>query len=534
MSTTTTPQRHIRGLPTVIDTTRSLFERPVSALQYGGYYTPPQSAHESRRPSLACSTYSEMPFSAASTATTFSLPPTPLHAEHVHPQMHAVYEEQSSNGLLPRLNASFDGCHQSSQSCDDLTFDHTLHAKANETDMWSMQATQASRLQTHPDYNSLQSFDHSQLGFQDLQMIGGTFDGQASGLHNTLLSASLNMLSGHAADTSAHPEPTWPFCEGGPSTNALQYDDTYQDVPTSVALAELSPQDDYATHQYSSYSSPLHEPALSSGFASSAASSFASGFTEPPSPIMDYSYDDEDYVVVKAERTTSPAPISKYGCGHGYSTDRARDRRRVSKRQRKAQNTQIRDIHGIEFKTEGDNIIFGPGGIEKLIETPNRKPHVCNFLLPNGDRCPQGFQRSEHLKRHSLSHAKKADCLLWCPVVKDDNTLCFFRSDRSDNTRDHFKTHLIPKPNGKRNERKPWVYLRDRILEEYTESAGRTPKDGERIFKAGREIVSKLQKWLETTPEDPKKWQDHEALQREHGFGAWSASSSTSRGRSKL
>ncbi|KAK6438618.1 hypothetical protein LTR95_005173 [Oleoguttula sp. CCFEE 5521] len=528
MSTTTTPQRHVR------DTTRSLFERPASALQYGGYYTPPQSAHESRRPSLACSTYSEMPFSAASTATSFSLPPTPIHAEHMHPQQHPVYGRQSSNGLLPALNASFGSCHQSTRSFEHLGFDLAVDAKANETDMWSMQVTQTSQIQPHPGYNSIQSFDHNQLGFQNSQVVGTNFDRQASGLHKTLLSASLNMLSGYATDTSAHLEPTWSFCEGVASELPLQYDDAYQNIPTSVALAELSPQDDYATHQYSSYSSPPNEPALSSGFASSAASSFAAGFTEPPSLMIDYSFEDEDYVVVKAEATTSPAPIPRYGRGASHSADRARDRRRVSKRQRKAQNTQIRDFHGIEFKTEGDNIAFGPGGIVPNWDTPNRKPRVCNFLLSNGSRCPQGFLRSEHLKRHSLSHANKADCLLWCPVVKDDHTLCFFRSDRSDNTRDHFKTHLIPKPNGKRNERKPWVYLRDRILEEYTESAGRTPKDGEKIFKAGREIVSKLQKWLETTPEDPRKWQEHEALQREHGFGAWSVNASTSRGRSKL
>jgi len=498
MSTTSTPHRQPRGVAIAgIDTTRASFEKPSAALHYGGYYTPPQSANESRRPSLACSSFSDMPYSATSTAASFSLPPTPVHSEMMYHSTHPVVEAQHTV-LMPTLNTSL-GVGHSPDDHEHLPLE--VH-KCDHSMAWSQSFApqqHAYEMDIPSCYNGLPaSYDESQSMWQDHTMMDSGFR-QTTGLDSTLFSTSHSMMPAPVTATSVCGEPSWSIVGDDPSPiHSMQYGSStangYYPVPEIVNPSHVNPQDEYMVQQYTPYDSPEQSPHdISAGFTSSAATSFCSEYADQYSPRMDYDEVD-DFVHIKADPTTSPT------LNDSLLINSSAPRRRkngVCKRQRRSQHIQSRiNTFGVDVVVEGDNLGIGHDG--QIVKCPRgqHKSHPCNATLEDGQFCTAKFVRSEHLKRHMSSHLAKDQRKFRCPVEK-----CTRQISRSDNYCDHFRTHLKPPAKNKRNVFCLWSTLSPLIARTYDE-------------KTSKKILDNLLRWLEN-PESDKEYPE---MQRVHGL----------------
>ena len=111
-STVTTPSRHARGMPLPDIDTRTLYMKPATALTFGGWLTPPQSAHESRRGSLAQSFQSDAPFSNASSIGAVSTPATPMHfSGHGGDPFSQPWPQHTANQMVSHLPAPLGSDH---------------------------------------------------------------------------------------------------------------------------------------------------------------------------------------------------------------------------------------------------------------------------------------------------------------------------------------------------------------------------------------------------------------------------------------
>lgn len=203
--------------------------------------------------------------------------------------------------------------------------------------------------------------------------------------------------------------------------------------------------------------------------------SFGFEFVEPPSPMNDYMEnrsDAEDFAFIKAEedRIKHETKMRQSGIIKRHSSKRCK-KRNVAWHQHEA--------GGIEVSCEGPQ--FRIDRPESHVPGINAKPHACTYLKDNGERCPARFQRSEHLKRHMGSHTNERSFV--CPIkecVKNKKGC-----QRPDNAGDHFRTHLRPPKNGKRNCHVEWDWLRPAILGTYENK------------RKAQNVIKNLQSWMD-------------------------------------
>lgn len=461
-----------------IDTDAS-FNKHSTAFQFNGCLTPPQSAHESRRPS-----YCDLPHSAASTATSFSVPPTPVHSVPHH-----TYYTQSQvlgDGLTHDV---FSG---NATSLSSRGFDQPLQPVNNKTPEyvpnWPIEVVHQP---TSGPY-SLQSATDAVGGqWSDRESFGHGFTTPALGLQSTLYSTGSDMLSQSSVLGSSF---TGSGCSLASNTSALSsfgYDsgpDSYYQPQEVVDPSQVSPQDMYGVAQCSQFGSP-DKSLLSAPSSFSSASEYIDHFesAHPPSPIANYYMGADDSVMIKDESSVSPNLYSGIGQTRGaphQGHPRPRDfRRRAKTQRRKPTHSQEGDCYGVTVRIEGEVIGAKANGLPILRRTgKNQKLHKCKFVLDDGTVCNEGFERSEHLKRHMGKHASKEERMFPCPLANDQKK-CDKIIGRSDNACDHFKTHLKQTEKNRRNDFFYWEEVSNKIREAYSE-------------KASTKIRANLMRWL--------------------------------------
>ena len=485
MSSLTTPTRATRGLMVPGIDTKLSADRTSASLSYGGLHTPPQSAHESRRPSLQYSTLSEGPFSASSNSFSYSQPSTPIHGINQVPEGFVQGWHASTGSQMEAMTIMPNGCGSTQISEHSLPVTYAVQPSCNpgavETTSPYSHLTHRGQdggigLQVEPSLPSMETWKPLQEianGYMDHNTcLGAALFAPAEGL-NDIPDVSMPSFSGvGSASHQVHPH-----LESSSVGNFQAYgvQTALQNHPQVVVPSQLSPQDDYLQHHFSHYMSPdRSQDGYSTSFGSSSTGFHDYETLRAPSPADAYfaHSEDEDYVAIKAEEMSSPFASTssrRLAVQHGLPTG---SKRRSPRRLRKAGKNiacHVHDIRGCLVQCEGKQCYLNPVKYEK---GSNKKPHECKY--PN---CYARFDRSEHLKRHLGKHQDKEERKYPCP-------LCTKRIGRPDNAGDHFKTHLRPKTKGKRNDHFDWPVLRDAILNSYED------------HKSAKKLIDNLHRWM--------------------------------------
>jgi len=407
-----------------------------SVVTHGGWLTPPQSAHESRRPSL---------YSMASS------PSTPVHGlpcrqEVLGPIWPLESSMNISTPVLTQMPQSLVGHHASYDN-------YSTGGFVSYTPTTPTTAMNAFGLPIPEEY-SYQTGGPAGYGTHD------------PALHPTLFG------HGHSFDLGPAAVPVYHTPGVAASGIPLRLATTansggYGAIPTDhysspqvVMPSQLSPMDD----QLSAYATPVDSQGFTSSFDSGAISTADYDCVGPPSPMDEYvGYSGgEDYEMVKSKPFVSPT--------HGRSLNRSRSSTKRGcttrpstrlPRNKGPQRMHLSEYNDVERVIEGKAIpIFQnamvTGKRPVLQRGSDSKIHVCTVVHKDGHKCNARFERFEHLKRHQSLRAFP------CPCEE-----CDFTSKRSDNAGDHIKTHLKIRKPGRRSRTLEYPYVRSRILEVY-------------------------------------------------------------------
>ena len=483
MSNTTTPTRPGRGIVVPgIDTSSIYDHKPAQQSQsFNGWpLTPPQSAQESRRPSLACSLMSDA-HSGPSSISSYSQPATPVHsmansAENFGQQWHDTAEMHVMPGHIDTT------CAMNAPPMYSASFpQHGLHMTTQDMSMQMPTASPAptNHWQQHAHHGSFgASVQHGLTDtlYQSTQGLGQHVAPQASMYANpsTSVVASLDQSAFPNYDSNAHVA------------------GSFSQPPQVVVPSQLGPQDDYQMDQYPSYS---QEDDMVHEFAQSFDANAGHGGWQsvgPESPIEAYMgpSDDDEYVLVKDEYTGTPSRSSNYR-GHQPSPLQKRHSKKARKSLASGKAFCEFSTPHFDVRCEGSPFVVDPNTgriIPSSVGPRNSKPHKCHAMKADGKTaCGASFDRSEHLKRHAVSHTDERPYP--CPLPD-----CKKRIGRPDNAGDHFKTHLKGHSKGKRNNHVSFETLQDAIL-------NHPAYDDKKATK----LLNNLKKFLIT----------HEELQRE-------------------
>ena len=450
MSSTSTPTRPARGLVVPGIDTHSVFDQkpclPQQAQSFSGWgpLTPPSSAHDSRRPSLAFSSMSDATHhSGPSSISSFSQPATPVHSmvNSADSFVHQWHETSEMHAALPAQMETACTLTQQQPMCD-MSYPHGLPMA---TQNMSMQMSDSS-----PMRNEM---------WQDPQH--GSFGPVLQpGLADTLYHSVQNLGQQHAQHASMYANPS-------ASMNASLEQSVFPNVPAVpsfhaqprvVVPSQLGPQDDYPMDHYPQYDQSGNDFAQS--FDSNMTGSSGWESVGPPSPMEHYmNPSEEDYVMVKEEfikdefagtptKSQVWRDIHYPGSPSASRIQRRPSNRKVRKSQARAKIFSEYDTGICHVKCEGPkfSLVTDQEGKRHVIsETPRTvKMNRCTHKKDNGTICNASFDRAEHLKRHMLSHSNVR--AFPCPLPS-----CTKEIGRSDNALDHFMTHLREKSKGKRN-----------------------------------------------------------------------------------
>lgn len=487
--------RNSRGLQVPGINTTIADEKLSFALSYHGQLTPPQSAHESRRPSLASSLWSDQAYSASSSLSAFSQPSTPVYAP---PQAEdSLFAPQGSSAL--HGNLVFDALTSYRPSPEDDYYSPenlSLHgafgcSSTQPTLDTSMLNSQQQPLPLH-EHSLLGStgLSHSaaQAAWHDAAFGPEPISGQASCLRAPLFSLQNDYQSEPSSaipsfDTSL----TSPFEGAAPQHFAI----LEANHPPAVMVPSHAffdePTFGHGSTVGTSGSCLVGSP---SSFQTSGSSLASYDIVEPHmSDDGYYGYSDaEGYICCKRECSDSPTPRSDRKAYSRSSTGAKtvkpippRSKRRGSKRQRKQSTACKQYRHGVvDVKVECELDMDENGRIKPRRTVGSEKKKICDVLLDNGSVCGQSFERSEHLKRHQLMHS---DVKAYpCPLASEPWN-CRKAISRSDNACDHFKTHLR-RGKGKRNKNCEWEELEVLIRRDYS-------------HEPAKKLVTNLERWLE-------------------------------------
>ncbi|CAK3803866.1 Regulatory MIG1 [Lecanosticta acicola] len=484
MSSTTSPSR-LRGIPVPGIDTRGIVEKISSPLPFQSWpLTPPQSANESRRPSLAHSALSsDTSHSGPPSINGYSQPATPVNSMSGHYDFKAQWNDGAE--VHAHMSTSIvDGCHggQVPQSMFASTMVNPSVCGTPPINAMDSLSIQTSHMGS--PMPSAWSQQHQAVN---------NYHGLPTGLGTTLFQSSQSLGQEHASAPMYHPDAsTMPspleasaFSRyDAPMSSASHYNQPQVVVPSQVAPAEDYPMD---CHQYD-----IKQEAVD-GFNHSFDSSMGGWESVgPPSPEDAYfaQSEEEDFAVVKDEIPFTPSQSSCYQASGFFNVGHSsRTKKRSSKRSRKNNNdeaawyeTEIGETtvrcSGPRFLlnvTDGDDRPLSHCVVSE--QTKERKRFRCGFRGSDGQLCRARFERSEHLKRHKGMHSGFRP--YFCPL--DD---CGRHIGRPDNAGDHLKTHLKPHTPGKRNKTCSWEKLEAGILAKYTDE------------KAATKLLTNLRKWI--------------------------------------
>ena len=463
MSATSTPERPPRGGPISYIDTRAPMSNAPTALQCAEWLTPPQSAHESHRPSMAYPSYSEMQYSTASTATAFSLPSTPSRSVHDRSNQQSFTNEHVHFDLAVPPN-------DQQNDMVDLGLDVQENCNLDHNAMWSGGSLASNG---SGDYHGHFDSEHTDNMWQVQDVPSNSYIHQPVGLQTTLFPVTHGM--------AANPQlisPTYSVDSNAANFSAFHYNALPQACYQSSEIVEpslVNPHNEYGDNSYSMLGSPSSSPQdLSTSFGSDLSSSWADVHT--PGPEMDCCKDLDGFLHVGKEEEFDASPTSTVD----YKPFRTRSGgRRASKRARKVQPIrQVTNINGtrIDLQLEGEGIAFEGNRFVYVDHSVKKKTFVCIAPDNDGKPCNAAFVRGEHLKRHIGKHSliRRFPCVL---------PGCTKKIGRSDNACDHFRTHLALHGRNKRNDHFHWREVERRIRWAYPE-------------KTAGKIIVNLERWL--------------------------------------
>jgi hypothetical protein len=436
-----------------------------TALQCAGWLTPPQSAHESHRPSMAYPSYAEMQYSTAATA--FSLPSTPSRSVQGRPN-HATQSFANEHVHFDLAVPLSDHQHDMA----DLTLDAQANCNLDPNAMWSGGSlTSNSSDELHGHFDS----EHTDSLWQ-VQDPSNGFIHQPAGLQATLFPVAHGM-----AATPQMISPAYSVDSNAADFPAFQYNSLPQSCYQSSRIVEpslVNPHNGYGDHNYSMLGSPGSSPQdLSTSFGSDLSSSWTGVHTSGPE--MDCCEDLDGFPYMGKEEDIETSPTSTID----YKPIKTRSGgRRSSKRSRKPQPLrQVANVNGtgIDLQLEGEGIGFEGNRFVYTDHNIKKKPFICDAPDNDGNPCNAAFARGEHLKRHLSKHSsiRRFPCVL---------PECGKKIGRSDNACDHFRTHLALHGRNKRNDHFHWREVERRIRWAYPE-------------KTAGKIIVNLERWLAKT-----------------------------------
>ncbi|KAK4978295.1 hypothetical protein LTR66_010653 [Elasticomyces elasticus] len=471
------------------------------ASSYGGCLTPPASAYDSRRGSIASSYLCDGSFSGSSSSTVFSPPPpdTPVYGSSAETFYHS--QKPESHSCVDTAPCVFE--HYMSPSPSQSMF-HPAQAQdtsefaileqpnfgltAYAASSGALQNEQRDRAVTWDDQLPTQEYHAGTYLQEPLQPciteFGSTtlFPGLAPALPRDQSTAS--SFGSFQSLSSSLGHNTYNLSVPAGFADSLSRSSFYNYPPQSIDPAQAFPE---------SYHELPETCVLSSSFASSTSSYVDVGYSTPLGS-------DESYVHVgshvapwlKEEHYSSDdqADISPRGPVAARSRTKASGVRKMKNKLRKSQKpTKLRrriPIEGrsdfLELCTEGEWKEMD-GGFVSI--NPEQKKFLCPFISDDGDRCQSRFDRQEHLNRHEKSHVPDYRPYR-CPIEGCTHKKSGERwaGARSDNTRDHFKTHL--KSKGGRNIRVSWASFVPALRQEWAKH------DEEKVEK----VIDKLREFM--------------------------------------
>lgn len=486
MPTTTTSFRARPALTIPGIDSRSHLDGKTSMMSCGGLPTPPQSALESRRPSLQLSSMADYGSSAESTMGAFSQPATPVHGvsrlgEH-HNQSWTEHAA-TTNNTPSNLTTSFSATTQHAQSMLHPVFRPQQAYQSAELGDMEVYADATSQ---HNPAHFRQAVDGSGHNFwSSPQHVQPPLASEApTGFGPPLFAMSHALVENNHNDPLGMQAASHYHAQsfGAPVVGFQTYGSVPHHIysqPQVVVPSQLSPHDDISQGQYHALTSPQHaNESYSSSFSSYTGSLGDFEMMRPPSPVEIYfeKSDEEDWMQVgKFERIDSPSYHASMRRSAGTSS-----RRRGSRR---ARNSTHNYLHR-HFTGDTEVVCQNFDPKEPIDRRPQRKQksYRCAHIKDNGNECGVSFDRREHLKRHEQSHTDERK--FPCPLPN-----CKTRGaggiQRPDNAADHFKTHLRPAKKGKRNAHFDWIFVRRAIQTHYTDQ------------KRADKLLDNLQKWID-------------------------------------
>jgi len=468
MSATSTPERPQRGGPISYIDTRAPIPNASTALQCSGWLTPPQSAHESRRPSMACPSYPEMQYSTASTATAFSLPSTP--SRSVQDRSNHAAQSFAHEHVNFDLAAPLSDQQHVTQDMVDLDLDAQAGCNLDHNAMWSGDSLASNSSENYHDHFGSEHTD----GLWQIQDVpSNSFTHQPGGLQSTLFPVAHGM-----AATPQLISPTYSVDSNAVTFPEFHYNALPQacyQSPESVEPSLVNPHNGYGDQNYSILGSPSSSPQdLSTSFGSDLSSSWAD--VQTPGPDLDYREDIDGFLHVGKEEDIETSPSSTVDCKPIRPRSGGRRSSKRSRRVRPVRQVTNCNGTGIDLQLEGDGIGFEGNRFVYTDHNIKKKPFVCVAPDNDGNPCNAAFARGEHLKRHLSKHSsiRRFPCVL---------PGCDKKIGRSDNACDHFRTHLALHGRNKRNDHFHWREVERRIRWAYPE-------------KTAGKIIVNLERWL--------------------------------------
>ncbi|GAB7361900.1 hypothetical protein MBLNU230_g1938t1 [Neophaeotheca triangularis] len=478
MASKLTPTRYGRGAPVPgIDTSASFRKtETTAATSFGGWLTPPQSARDSRRPSLTYSSLSDAPYSATSTDYTFSHPATPVHSFEQQSQEHSGRQYHQLSVSACNTPAQVPSGSYVAGSLQEQLLQSGMQPHGQCTSK-SVDPNQSYFMASHHGYTDSMAMDGcdympadcwsgAQLASQALHQQ------QTNGMTATLFDTSqaLAMDTHTTTPIYSHPPSEMPGVYSQASSSMYQH-------PQVVVPSQLTPPDDDYMHDYSPYESPQHGMgAMSSDFSCSFDSQDSYVFARPPSPEDAYfaSEDEDGFMAIKEEALWSPTPARpSHMLQSSQLPQRIRKRNTSSTKRIRKPREPCHEMHfgNILITAKGDQFSMSDGKIkcpDRKFMAPKEKKFRCTGVdRATGLRCNRGFDRSEHLKRHAKMHDTVSLPEYPCPIQGCKKTGIFGMS-RSDNATDHFITHLETKP-GQRNGHCDWATMETSMRSVYAE-----------------------------------------------------------------